>query len=60
MHQFVQVGDAFLEQVAEAPHPVRQQLERVVLLHELGQHQHAGIRIPGAYPLRRNDALIRE
>ena len=46
VHEPLDVGDAVLEQVADALGAVREQLERVPLLDVLRQHEHAGLRLP--------------
>ena len=55
--QLVDLGDPLLQQVAEPGRAVLQQLVGVVLLDELGQHDDADVRVLGADPLRRVDAL---
>src|SRR5215213_4297732 len=55
--QLVPVSDALLEEIPEATHPVLEQLERVVVVGELGQHDYADVGIFRADPLRGVDAL---
>jgi putative ABC transport system permease protein len=59
-HELVGVGDPFLEQVAEAGHPVLEQVEHVLLLDVLRQHDDARPRMPRADLPGRVDALGRE
>jgi hypothetical protein len=57
--QVVDLGHPLLEQVAEPLDPLGEELEGVVLLDVLRQHDHAGLRVLGPDPLGRVDALGR-
>ena len=52
------IGDAVLEQVAGALGGLGQQLDRVGLLDVLREHEHRGVGVLGADPMRRAQAFI--
>ena len=57
-HELLDVGDALLQQVAEAGRAVLQQVVGVLLLRELREHDHADVRVGRPDPLRGADALV--
>jgi hypothetical protein len=56
--ELVDVGDPVLEHVADSLGVVCEQLERVVRLDVLGQHQHADVLVLRANRLRRGQSLV--
>ena len=56
--EVVEVGDAILEQVADALRVVAEQLQRVALGQVLGEHEHAGARHRTADRDRRAQAVV--
>ena len=58
VHELADVGDAVLEQVADAAAPVREQLARVLALDVLAEHEDRGAGHPPARLDRRPQALV--
>ncbi len=55
--QLVALSHPFLQQITEAGDAVLEQLERVVVVGKLGEHDDADLGVVGADPLRGLDAL---